>query len=517
MTPSTNPHPQTWLGRWGDRLGRWNPQLLRELRGNLTVKSSLATISLVIGLQFLVNYLLVSLDVRGEWGGEFLLCTRVIWLFAIIFAGGDAILRDWLNEAKLGTLGFLRLSPEPAWRILLGKLLGAPALCFLATIAWLPFHLYLVVRSGGDFGTLLMQDLFNLLIAAAFLSGILAIAVWADKLNLRWAFYLGGIFFLFPAAFSIAVSSLKVNVSTSELWWFGVNLAQSQVLLLAWCTAIAIGITAFFWSAACRRFNCPHETPLLRHQAYQPFVAFNLIGLGFFWPAGIFSGVALDGWQTITAWEAIAAGWATLQALAIWGTMPSRQQLVDWGRYQHFLRQTPKNQPKNQPKSQATSWEKLGGADGGWHQLIWNSKGPPFMVPAVNLLITLVIWSPWAIATLLTNGLSSYGLAGVAVMTSLGVVTAVFTTMTALVVSISVRTPLAKKFPIAAMPLLGIAFFPSMGLVLTSPISSLALGGLAAIGAALLTIQSARRTLARVGKSESQLLFESSDSFPQSL
>ena len=81
-----------------------------------------------------------------------LFLSRLIWVFLMALSGSASIAQNWVREAKLGTLDFLRLSPEPPWRILLGKMLGVPALCYVAAIAWLPFHLYLAIRAGSDLG-----------------------------------------------------------------------------------------------------------------------------------------------------------------------------------------------------------------------------------------------------------------------------------------------------------------------------------------------------------------------------
>ncbi|MEM9247014.1 MAG: hypothetical protein AAGA67_14910, partial [Cyanobacteria bacterium P01_F01_bin.153] len=131
---STQGGLNTRLARWGDAIGRWNPQLLRELQGNLTIRSSVAAVTVAWGLQALLAYS-VPRGAVANWHETVLLISRLLWVFLMALTGSVAISQNWVREAKLGTLDFLRLSPEPAWRILLGKMLGAPAPCFVAAIA----------------------------------------------------------------------------------------------------------------------------------------------------------------------------------------------------------------------------------------------------------------------------------------------------------------------------------------------------------------------------------------------
>ena len=74
---------------------------------------------------------------------------RGFWGMGMAIAGSTAIAQDWEKEAKLGTLNFLRLSPEPAGRLLLGKVLGTPILYFVGSLAALPMYLYLSANAEG--------------------------------------------------------------------------------------------------------------------------------------------------------------------------------------------------------------------------------------------------------------------------------------------------------------------------------------------------------------------------------
>ncbi|RQH23304.1 hypothetical protein D5R40_27115 [Okeania hirsuta] len=54
---------------------------------------------------------------------------------AVILIGGVYMLvADLAKEKRLGTLNFIRLSPQSIQKILLGKLLGVPILIYLALV-----------------------------------------------------------------------------------------------------------------------------------------------------------------------------------------------------------------------------------------------------------------------------------------------------------------------------------------------------------------------------------------------
>ncbi|MEM6500213.1 MAG: hypothetical protein AAF685_00065 [Cyanobacteria bacterium P01_C01_bin.89] len=491
---STQGGLNTTVARWSDAIGRWNPQLLRELRGTLTVKSCVVAVSAAWVVQGLLAYG-VSGSGSGQWHRDALFLSRLIWVFLMALSGSASIAQNWVREAKLGTLDFLRLSPEPTWRILLGKMLGAPGLCYVAAIAWLPFHLYLAIRAGSDLGIWLATDLFNVSVLVTFLSIVLTLSTWAGKLNLMWAYILGDFsFILWPLLFFGAAEADEGTAIPGGFWWFGVDLSQSTMLLLGWGAVVMMTITGFCWSVACRRFNSPNATPLLRRQVYQLFAGFNLLCLGFFLPISDPLGPGAVG-----GWGAIATIWSMLQALVLWGTMPSRQQLMDWGRYQHFLRQNP--QERNAQKQGVGKQRKRP-----WNPLIWNSNSPPFMVPLANLVITWVIWSPWVVMQA-----GNDNPVGVVLLLGLGITTAILTTIGAITVWIAIKMPRAQKFWLAAIAMASVTSLFSLGLF---GASFAGLIGLSAIPASLISIAFARGALRQVGKSESQLMFDSSPQSP---
>lgn len=162
-----------------DRLGDWNPQMLRELKGRLKPSNLLiaAAISLV-GQFFLLllsqtqlpttihsksdtqsryctgrleyEYLPKCLqDGLGNfvinwqlWWLDLFLGVSLIGIFTLLVAGTYLLINDLAYEERQGTLNFIRLSPQSPESILIGKLLGVPILLYLVAVLAVPFHLW---------------------------------------------------------------------------------------------------------------------------------------------------------------------------------------------------------------------------------------------------------------------------------------------------------------------------------------------------------------------------------------
>ncbi len=175
-----------------DRLGDWNPQLLRELKGrlnkrNMAIAAAIALISqcflLVIfgsnlpkeidlaitqptgGLNQFNRYCTASpppdvyrhshyanpyciTDLLGHWVINWQLwwfdifrILSIIGMFVVLVAGTYLLINDLSKEESRGTLNFIRLSPRSADNILMGKLLGVPSLVYFLGLLALPLHL----------------------------------------------------------------------------------------------------------------------------------------------------------------------------------------------------------------------------------------------------------------------------------------------------------------------------------------------------------------------------------------
>ena len=157
-----------------DKIGDWNPQLLRELKGRLkpfpviiAIVTSLAT-QLILFLYELrdfpdldsqkdicINekycYLLNPVKDRySSWMscppneinmqlwwkdhfGYMFQSISIILIFMLLIAGTYLIINDLSQEERKGTLNFIRLRPQSETSSFTGKMLGVPALIYLVT------------------------------------------------------------------------------------------------------------------------------------------------------------------------------------------------------------------------------------------------------------------------------------------------------------------------------------------------------------------------------------------------
>ncbi|MBD2505845.1 ABC transporter permease [Nostoc muscorum FACHB-395] len=179
-----------------DKIGDWNPQLLRELKGRLKFFNVAIAVATSLLLQLVVflyqlrefpddqysltntycrlsqvyqrqqnqtyqqsdqyqipglNDLLTKnicpqnqidwqLWWRDHWEYIFLTLS-VIFVFTLLVAGTYLLINDLAKEEIRGTLNFIRLSPQSETSILTGKLLGVPSLVYLVILVAVPLHL----------------------------------------------------------------------------------------------------------------------------------------------------------------------------------------------------------------------------------------------------------------------------------------------------------------------------------------------------------------------------------------
>ena len=163
----------------------WNPQLFRELKGKLKTRNVIIAAAISVFIQFVsvINLLgdLPDPDPQGKLGvqygrygtgyidgnpgtyyREYLPYTKdlldnwvvnwqLLWLdlfvilsvisiFALLIVGTYMLVADLVREESRGTLNFIRLTPQSAGDILLGKILGVPVLLYTAVCLFLPLH-----------------------------------------------------------------------------------------------------------------------------------------------------------------------------------------------------------------------------------------------------------------------------------------------------------------------------------------------------------------------------------------
>jgi ABC-2 family transporter protein len=315
------------LPDWLDRLGNWNPQLLRELRGKLNPGSILVTVLLgLLGQGLLLLFFwghLPTLESRGhslycaatwqpgrgcpiQWSRwwwtiqatlsgllPYLLLVPTLFLLAI----------DLFQEQQKGTLKFLRLSPRSADSLLLGKLLGVPILNYLLLLLLLPLHGVSILLAGLPWHFILSYYSvwlgWGLLLAiVALLSGVTQSAPSAGHQGIAGISAGTGLVAL-AALIGLPLISLWNSVTVwsnyrlvnfaqtagetaDPIRWFLLPINQNPgVAHLFLFVHLAIAIT-LFWRILRRAFAKPSATTISKRQSYALVTYLTVFALGWF-------------------------------------------------------------------------------------------------------------------------------------------------------------------------------------------------------------------------------------------
>jgi hypothetical protein len=174
------------LDRILDRIGDWNPHLMRELKSrtsgtNLAIATSISIFiqvtALIIPDRFLSYGRNYSMFTPEWWVPVCELLGRELWLTMAI-GGTYLIARDFAREIRNGTLNLVNLSPVKPLEILLGKLIGVPILIYCAVLLSLPLHFFSISQIASVAPNAWLWDLVALtLIGLLYLFSALTIIV----------------------------------------------------------------------------------------------------------------------------------------------------------------------------------------------------------------------------------------------------------------------------------------------------------------------------------------------------
>ena len=430
-----------------ERFLDWNPQLFRELKGKLKTRNVIIAVAISVVIQFLcVINLLADLpdpDPQGKLGVQYgryglghiyrdsgsmyhdkhlpyskdlldnwVINWQLLWLdlfmilsiisiLALLIVGTYMLVADLTKEESRGTLNFIRLTPQSASNILLGKILGVPVLLYTVILLFLPLHTIAGINARIPLGLILGFDAAILASCAFFYS----FALLCSLLNFNLAGFkpwlISGVVgcLLFVLTQTLLDGYLALNNPLGWLFLFNPSLVLTylidathlpnskidflplenlQQLLFygqAWWTKATVGIGLIIfnfslwaywsWSLLERRFHNPESTLFSKVQSYW------LTG----WLVAIDLGFTLQSNSQVTKSEYFIF----LQlCLGVWGLSliaalsPHRQKLHDWARYRH---QTHKN-------------------NGIWQELVFGENSPSTVAVAINLAIAIAYITP---------------------------------------------------------------------------------------------------------------------------
>jgi len=368
-----------------DKIGDLNPQLFRELKGKFTFRNTVLTavisfisqllLCLVFASQIAVEegqktyspY--VNWDELGNWtinwqlwSFDLFISLSLIGIFALIVLGTYMLISDLSEEEKRGTLNFVRLSPQSARSILIGKLLGVPALLFFAGAIALPLNLASGLAAQIPLASLL--GFYAVLGASClfFYSAALLFSLasfWAKGLQ-PWLgsgvvlFTLGlwsiagleghffrnfaDFFLLFSPATAIrylvpaeiagnSIFSLSGS-GFNDFTWYGLPVWKMSGIGMGLMVGNCTLWSYWLWQGLQRRFHNPQATIWSKAQTYFISLSFMAVSLGLIFKYYRYS--SLDDNIDLFLFFLILLSVGFIAAAA-----PHRQNLQDWARYRH--------------------------------------------------------------------------------------------------------------------------------------------------------------------------------------
>jgi hypothetical protein len=463
---------------WLDRIGNWNPQLLREIRGKLKLRN----LMVAIGLSLLFQTLLLLfysqripteecyVQVRGfgcaaSWNDWWLEQFRILtWMepFILFLAGVYSLIADLSLEDYKGTLNFIRISPRSSINVLMGKIMGVPLLAYIGLTLVIPYHFTAAI--GANVPIAFLLSFYILLIATAFLiySAALLLSLlsgWQVKFGSQVS--AGALIFAFISFVWIAPTFMWWNIFTAwnsfsaflvggrisliklEWWYLPItsNIWTSHLFTIANLAILSFGI----WRILIRRFHNPTATIVSKRQSYVLTTYLELLMLGFALQTGISAEeFGSSEYQLIVVLLLyIANGFLFL--MAITSLTPSRQALLDWVRFGALSTED----------RQINFGYVL-------QDLIWSDKSPAPIAIALNLLCThipILIWlNSWTNAEIRGKALI--------VLASFALSMLLISLITQLIVFLNTRNPSAW----ATGTISGLIFLPVL-IMLTLSIS----------------------------------------------
>ncbi len=422
------------IHRFLDRIGDFNPQLFREIKGRLRPRNILLAISVSLLGQFILwmsfqtqlpvppepgdaffnvsnkyctGSMLYSrprclLDDFGNviinnklWNLDLFTWLSIIVSFGILVAGTYLLINDLATEERRDTLNFLRLTPQPARGILVGKIMGVPILLYLAAALTVPMHLLSGLAAGIPL--ISIWEFYAVLLAActfyysaallfSFVSSwLFGFQAWLGsgavlgfllitKESLRYDLheYPVAFFSLFNPFYSIPKLIDNPSFNSLENWqilnWFSLDLGSHYFIAIAFVILNYAIFNSFIWLALERCFRDPNATMLSKIHSYMLTSYFAIITLGFAQRKSIDDNlICLFFLDFLLLLYLIAA------------LSPHRQSLQDWARYRRISKG-------------GRFWNSSTIKD-----LIWGEKSPAIEAIAINAIIAITFLIPLVI------------------------------------------------------------------------------------------------------------------------
>ncbi|MDY7015405.1 MAG: ABC transporter permease [Cyanobacteriota bacterium] len=367
-----------------DRIGEWNPQFYREIKGKLKRRNIILTVLISLTVQFFCVLPSTSSSYRsgGGWNWNFNwlpIFHSLNWLlpFCLLMLGVYLIASDLSREQARGTLNFVRLSPQSSESILLGKLLGVPILLYFGIALALPLHLKAGFAAEIPWFRILgvyplWGGLCGIFYGVALLIALLP-KTQGENHNQRSTVGVSSLLALMTAP--TLVSAIQYGFATSiggleaNLMWFFLTL--DGLFAYIWMLGTLCALNTWIWQATNRRFRNPNRALLSKLQSYQMVFSTQLWLLGFAVP--VLANPEADGPGIFGIVSLFSI--APIEILMLASLLsPDRQTLLDWTSYRH--------RQKRQERALLKD-------------LLLGEKSPAVAAIALNLALVALIWLPW--------------------------------------------------------------------------------------------------------------------------
>jgi hypothetical protein len=345
---------------------------------------------------FLINW-------RKLWAHIFI-CLSWILPLGSILGSVYLLVADLVREEKRGTFNFIRLSPQSALQIFIGKILGVPILVYIAAVAILPLHLFTGLAAGGNISLLVswyvaIGSLLLLLASAAVLYVLLG-----GSQAILTVIAVGYPIFL-PIISINTITSQTLNSqeffnSSTQPSWFWIPIISNAILFNVFGTVCFLLASYWIWQALERRYLNPTATVVSKSQSYRANICFQIWIAGFVLPLVT---AHYSYTKTTVAWLAGMDFLALLLLIPL--LLPNKQAIQDWSRYR---RERVTHQHRQLWQQELV------------HDLVKNDKSPALLAISINIGIAILLWLPVAIVTF--RSATNYGvrfLAGVCLASSL--------------------------------------------------------------------------------------------------
>ena len=370
------------------RVGNWNPQLFRELKSRFTVNTLITTAIVSISIQIFV-FASANNPIGSRIEHSLNLLNWMIPL-ALMLGGVYTIVADLNQEEQRGTLNFIRLTPQSARNIFLGKILGVPGLVYLGVLFSIPFHLGLGLAANFNLATILLW--YCTIGVATYLC--LSLTILYTLYSRKYAI-LSTIFFSLPvstfiSSYNYLSNSVIVdrgginNNGHTLLSWFYIPIGNNIFLFDGFIICTFLLVSYWVWVTIDRKYINLTSTSFKKADSYWMNIQFQIWLLGFALP--IVTSVGGNRLLAQTASRSsenfyILATFYTISTIWIFTIvpliLPNKWSIQDWvgDRRKHVTHE------------HRQKWQQDIIQD-----LIWHDRSPIGLAMLANLLIPATIW-----------------------------------------------------------------------------------------------------------------------------